>query len=556
MDELIVTCAQQQIRVFENHHPFRSDVQRFMRQAKLKESHLVIFPELSGLLLVPPLAPGLKRALLKMAERQVKKSPSFLDRMIGRAADSAVGAIGGIGKDIANAILQHESTLRDAYLTIFSETAREYGMYILGGSIYLPDAGDGQIHNTAFLFGPTGDVVGWQAKVMLNATDRQFCQPAKEGWKTLATDFGPLGILIGEDVLYPESGRILAQSGALAVASILATVSHSTFLKARQALAARLEENLLLGAQSCLVGKNILGLNEPDFVGRSSIFAPIEMTSRYAGVLGEVGSMVTESVVSSMWDINGLLELRRAARTSAHVIPSDRALRDQIRQVYGLVEEARPAPTLFAAPPAAPQPPPIEPAPAPPEEWPGWPIEAQEEPWAGEPVVTPTAAPQPPPIELVPAPPEEWPGWVGEALEEPWAGEPVEAEHVSALDREEAEEPAAAPFDWDLEEAVSEDGEETGEEASFYQERGAHVETEWPAMEDLAPEGTTEAWPSEPPEIEQVEADEFSGSAAAAPADAGLPVDLEAEAEEEDPNTFRTLWEDSEDSERKPEDES
>ena len=109
MDEIITTCVQQQIRVFETHDEFRNDIQRFMRLAKIKDSHLVVFPELSGLLLAAPFAPGLKRTLLRVAERQVGKKPSFLDRMVGRAADSAADVLGGIAKSLTDAIIEHEN---------------------------------------------------------------------------------------------------------------------------------------------------------------------------------------------------------------------------------------------------------------------------------------------------------------------------------------------------------------------------------------------------------------------------------------------------------------
>jgi hypothetical protein len=120
MDELVTTCVQQQIRIFESHGEFRNDIQRFMRLAKIKESHLVVFPELSGLLLAPPLIPGLKRTLLRVAERQVKRKPSLFDRMVGRVADSASGMTGGISEKRIGAISDPDGTLRDAYLTIFS----------------------------------------------------------------------------------------------------------------------------------------------------------------------------------------------------------------------------------------------------------------------------------------------------------------------------------------------------------------------------------------------------------------------------------------------------
>ena len=150
MDELVTTCVQQQIRVYESHGEFRNDIQRFMRLAKVKESRLVIFPELGGLLLAPPLVPGLKRTLLRAAERQVKRKPSLIDRMVGRMASSASNALGGISASLSDVIVQHESTLRDAYLTIFSEVAREHNVYLVGGSIYLLNSQEGQVHNTTY----------------------------------------------------------------------------------------------------------------------------------------------------------------------------------------------------------------------------------------------------------------------------------------------------------------------------------------------------------------------------------------------------------------------
>jgi predicted amidohydrolase len=338
MDEFVTTCVQQQIRVFESHGEFRNDIQRFMRLAKIKESRLVIFPELSGLLLAPPLVPGLKRTLLRVAERQVKRKPSLIDRMVGRIANSATEALGGIGGHIMDTFISRADTLRDAYLTIFSETAREYEMHILGGSIYLPDARDGQIHNTAYLFGPTGEVIGQQSKITLGFADTLFCKPATTGLQVFDTDFGKLGILIGQDVLFPESGRILSALGAIAVAHLVAAPGLGTFSKLRTALAARLQENLLLGAQSCLVGKNIVSpKNEKnDYVGKSAILAPPEMTTRFSGLLGEVGSTVTDGVISAAWDLKGLYELRSTIDIPSHEPLRNEVLRRQMQALYGL----------------------------------------------------------------------------------------------------------------------------------------------------------------------------------------------------------------------------
>ncbi len=338
MDEIIATCVQQQIRIFETHDEFRNDIQRFMRLAKIKESHLVVFPELSGILLAPPLAPGFKRTLLRVAERQVGKKPSLFDRMVGRAADSAADALGGIGKSLTDAVIEHESTIRDAYFSTFSEIARSYGMYIVGGSIYLPDGRDGQMHNTAYLFSPAGEVIGQQSKINLGMADKQLCQPGMHGLNVFETDFGRLGILIGQDVLYPENGRILTNNGALFIANLLAATSEQSFLKARNAFSARVQENFIFGAQSCLVGRNILGETGSTYVGKSVLLAPLEMTTRYSGKLGEVGTTVSESIISATWDIRGLYALRNTTDTPTNLMTDNDALQRQLRKLYGVPE--------------------------------------------------------------------------------------------------------------------------------------------------------------------------------------------------------------------------
>jgi hypothetical protein len=163
----------------------------------------------------------------------------------------------------------------------------------------------------------------------------------------LDTDFGKLSILIGQDTLYPESGRILADGGTILVVSLLLSTGPGAFWKARQAFSARLQENLFLGAQSCMVGKNILGQSDGDYTGKSAILAPLELTTRHSGVLGEVGTMVGESIVSATWDLKGLYELRNTADESSYLVPDDDTLRRQLQKLYGdagdVEEQAPPA---------------------------------------------------------------------------------------------------------------------------------------------------------------------------------------------------------------------
>ncbi len=516
MDEFITTCVQQQIRVFESHGEFRNDIQRFMRLAKIKESRLVIFPELCGLLLAPPLVPGLKRTLLRVAERQVKRKPSLIDRMVGRIANSATDALGGIGARIMEAFSVRIDTLRDAYLTIFTETAREYEMYILAGSIYLPDARDGQMHNTAHLFAPTGEVIGQQSKITLDFADTLFCKPATTGLEAFETEFGKLGILIGQDALYPESGRILGAQGAVAVAHLVAAPGQGAFSKLRNALAARLQENVMLGAQSCLVGKNILTSpkNEKnDYVGKSAILAPAEMTTRYSGLLGEVGSMVTDGVISSVWDTKRLYELRSSIDVPTHEPLRNEVIRRQVQALYGIVAET-------PAPPAPECPKPPEPpeaiAPPAPEQQPGEPEEETAPPALipetdlGQPGLTPEPEPDAkvvevgaedlPPLPLVyaepaaPAPDDETPSTLPESpVTEPnepvaSADEPLfPSPETPMAEQEEQVAPDTEGSTADSEEVAPlqlkvPDGLDGGEASPS----GRDDPDRWPALEELA----------------------------------------------------------------------
>jgi hypothetical protein len=71
----------------------------------------------------------------------------------------------------------------------------------------------------------------------------------------------------------------------------------------RHAFSARLNENELMGAQSCLVGPNRLTPNGQDFVGKSGLFAPIPLSPRHDGILYEVGAMTVEGIIAETLDL-------------------------------------------------------------------------------------------------------------------------------------------------------------------------------------------------------------------------------------------------------------
>jgi predicted amidohydrolase len=308
---VIVATVQQQMRVSEDPEAYAADVKRFMRQVKSKRAEVVVFPELSGLMLAFPLISGVKRGLLKQADRGGTRRASPLAKVVGRVAGTTAGALGGgMQGSLTRLFRKRHGELFDAYVGVFSDMAAEYGMYIVGGSVYLYDEYLDEVRNTCYVFDPRGDVVGYQEKLVLTRQDEELCSPG-DRVTVLPTEFGRLGVIIGSDVLYPEPARALAVQGADVLVAPAACPGPITYQKVRDAFHARVQENQLFGAVSFLVGPNSLGSGE--YGGRSAVLAPVELAARRAGVLQEVGAATVEGFVAAECDLDALQQLWETA---------------------------------------------------------------------------------------------------------------------------------------------------------------------------------------------------------------------------------------------------
>jgi predicted amidohydrolase len=311
MNKIIIAVVQQMMQVHESPEAYKADVRRFMRQVKSKQAHIVVFPELSGLMLAYPLISGVKRGLLKRADRADARRASPLAKVLGRVAGTTAGALGGGMRGSLDRLLQKRyGELFDSYVSFFAEVAAEYGMYVVGGSVYLHDEDLDDVRNACYLFDPNGGIVGYQEKLILTKQDEGLCSPG-DRIAVLTTELGRLGIIVGSDALYPEPARALALQGADLLIAPAACPGYDLYQKVRNAFQARLEENQLFGAISFLVGPNSLGTDS--FTGRSAVLAPIEMTSRRSGVLQEVGAANVESFLTFECDKDALRQLWETA---------------------------------------------------------------------------------------------------------------------------------------------------------------------------------------------------------------------------------------------------
>ncbi len=104
-----------------------------------------------------------------------------------------------------------------------SETARELGVYIVGGSI--PEREDGRLYNTSFVFDRQGREIARHRKMHLFDIDVKGGQRFMES-ETFTpgqdvtlfdTEFGKMGLMICFDIRFPELSRLMALGGAQAI---------------------------------------------------------------------------------------------------------------------------------------------------------------------------------------------------------------------------------------------------------------------------------------------------------------------------------------------------
>lgn len=309
-ERVIVACVQQRMRVFATVDDYRNELHRFLRIAQHKHASLVIFPELGGSMLIPPLLRNSRISLLKYAELGNRRRTSLWRRYTGRVAGWVASRFPhDFATTVAACLDVAGNELWSVYCALFGELAEQYQITLVAPSGYFPDPVDGKVRNITAVFGPEGSMLGYQAKVMLYGADQPIAEAGMD-WNVIQTEVGGIGILLGSDVLYPEIGRLLAYKGAEILIGQGACPTTVLYQKLRAGTLARMQDNQLFAAASYLVGRNDLnGREELQYNGRSAIFAPQELTPRFNGVLVEMGSQSSEGVLSADWNYVALQKL-------------------------------------------------------------------------------------------------------------------------------------------------------------------------------------------------------------------------------------------------------
>lgn len=325
MIQVPVVIVQLGAVVFVDVNEFAWTVRRFAEAAKAKEARLLVFPELVGLLLAAPLMAGVKSSLVRSAGRAKGAKAPILRKARGLLAGSVASVLrtdmhGQMTKWLSQA--EHIADLEETYRAVFGRIAEEFRLTVVAGSCYTARPPASDLFNTTHVFGPDGALMGTQDQTHLispvvgelSAGDR--LQP-------IETEAGRLGILVGNDALFPEPARILAYQGAELLINLTASRGNLAAARLQHAFLSRVSENELYGVQAALVGR-IPWAARPgaeSFAGRSIIAGPMELVPRPNGVMAEMGESVQGMLTGVLdltglhrWWADGVSSLRRAMR--------------------------------------------------------------------------------------------------------------------------------------------------------------------------------------------------------------------------------------------------
>ncbi|MFZ1756914.1 MAG: nitrilase-related carbon-nitrogen hydrolase [Caldilineaceae bacterium] len=340
METLIVACVQQKMRLPRSQAEHKDDLRRFLRSATTKRARLVIFPELAGLMVAPPLLAGFHASLLMSADGARRRRVSLWQKMKGNLAGVLARSMKADFRRLLGGLLELKGAeLWTAYEATYGELAKEFDLTLVAPSAYLPDPADGIVRNIAVVYGPGGERLGYQAKGILHPEDEDLAQPGAE-WNVIQTDVGRIGLMLGGDVLYPEIGRLLAYQGAEILVAQGAATERVLYEKLRAGMLARMQDNQLFGAISFLVGHNEFSRRQRDpFAGKSAILAPQELTPNASGVLVESANFRSESVMAAVWDFPALANLWETSDTPVRSrLPMEKA-GAALAQLYQKMEQ-------------------------------------------------------------------------------------------------------------------------------------------------------------------------------------------------------------------------
>ncbi|THD75890.1 amidohydrolase [Thalassobius vesicularis] len=168
---------------------------------------------------------------------------------------------------------------------VLAGLAREFGVYILGGSAPVPEGG--VVVNRAPFFGPDGGVDHQDKQIMTRFERDDWGVSGGGALKVFETALGKIGVLICYDSEFPLLGRTLVEAGVEVILVPSCTEALEGYWRVRIGAMARALEGQCVCAMASLVGKRPEIFAVEENTGMGGVFGPPDMGFPATGVIAE-----------------------------------------------------------------------------------------------------------------------------------------------------------------------------------------------------------------------------------------------------------------------------
>jgi predicted amidohydrolase len=202
------------------------------------------------------------------------------------------------------------------YIELLSGLARRHGIYVLGGTIPVPEDGTEVVYNQAFFFAPSGDHDVQGKLHMTRFEHEEWKVKPRNALRIFETAFGRVAVAICYDVEFPEIARAAAHVGAHILLVPSCTDDRQGFLRVKYCAHARAIENQMYVVVSHTVGSLPMVPAVHLNYGQAAILTPSDFPFSRDGILAE-GNPNQEMMVIGELNLRTIEE----ARSTGTVLP-------------------------------------------------------------------------------------------------------------------------------------------------------------------------------------------------------------------------------------------
>ncbi len=168
------------------------------------------------------------------------------------------------------------------YHDLHSQMAKRFKLFLAAGTTWVRQ-GDRLLH-IAPVYQPDGTLLGEQAQTHLSRMEQQWGWARGADLAVWSTEIGPIGLVVGTDVWYPEVSRILTLQGAMMLLAPAMVPAPAGFHLTLAGMWQEVQQNQVFALENWPGGP----MAGEDWCGWSAIYGPCEATPGETGFVAPI----------------------------------------------------------------------------------------------------------------------------------------------------------------------------------------------------------------------------------------------------------------------------